>query len=304
MSAKQTGSDAAKCSSAPPPPEGSPPAPSPARWAACLLTAVLILAAPAAAGAGLAAADKAEVARVEAYLNKITTFKGRFLQASSSGEYSEGSIYVSRPGKIRIEYDKPSADLIVADGASMIHYDKELDQLSYITLGSSPATVLIEDNISLTKGAITVTGIERGRGTLRLTVVKTDDPAEGNLTLVFNARPLGLKKWVVIDAQGVETTVSLLGVQFGLPLADCPSHLSRLRQKPWKFASTPDTLSAGIKSSKSPRLLPRTLRRPRGASHRTPCPPPAGSRPEAENVPAIASDVRWDFPGHPVLPMT
>ena len=62
----------------------------------------------------------------------------------------------------------------------------------------------------------------------------------------------------------------------------CPSHLSRLRQKPWKFASPPDTLSAGLRSSKSPRRLPRTLRRPRGAPHRTPCPPPAGSRPEAE----------------------
>ena len=32
----------------------------------------------------------------------------------------------------------------------------------------------------------------------------------------------------------------------------CPSHLSRLRQKPWKFASRPDTLSADIRSSKSP----------------------------------------------------
>ncbi len=102
----------------------------------------------------------------------------------------------------------------------MIYYDKELDQLSYITLGSSPATILIEDNISRTKGAITVTAIERGRGTLRLTVVKTDDPAEGNLTLVFNDRPLSLKKWVVVDAQGVETTVSLLGVRFGVPLDD------------------------------------------------------------------------------------
>lgn len=220
MSAKQTGSDAAKCSSAQALPEGSLPPPKLARWAACLLAAALILAAPAAAAAELGAADAAEVARVEAYLNTITTFKGRFLQASSTGEYSEGSIYVSRPGKIRIEYDKPSADLIVADGSSMIHYDQELDQLSYITLGSSPATILIEDNISLTRGAITVTAIERGRGTLRLTVEKTDDPAEGNLTLVFNDRPLILKKWVVVDAQGVETTVSLLGVQFGVPLAD------------------------------------------------------------------------------------
>ena len=179
-----------------------------------------MLAAPAATGAGSGAADSADIARVEAYLNRITTFKGRFLQASSSGDYSEGSLYVSRPGKIRIEYDSPSPNLIVADGSSMVHYDTELEQLSYITFGSSPATVIIEDNISLTKGALTVTGIERGRGTLRLTVVKTDDPAEGNLTLVFNDRPLSLKKWVVIDALGVETTVSLLGVRFGVPLDD------------------------------------------------------------------------------------
>ena len=179
-----------------------------------------MLAAPAATGAGSGAADSADIARVEAYLNRITTFKGRFLQASSSGDYSEGSLYVSRPGKIRIEYDSPSPNLIVADGSSMVHYDTELEQLSYITFGSSPATVIIEDNISLTKGALTVTGIERARGTLRLTVVKTDDPAEGNLTLVFNDRPLSLKKWVVIDALGVETTVSLLGVRFGVPLED------------------------------------------------------------------------------------
>ena len=179
-----------------------------------------MLAAPAAQGAGPGAADFSEITRVEAYLNRITTFKGRFLQASSSGEYSEGSLYVSRPGKIRIEYDPPSPNLIVADGSSMIHYDTELDQLSYITLGNSPATILIEDRISLTRGAITVTGIERGRGTLRLTVVKTDDPGEGNLTLIFNDRPLSLKKWVVIDALGVETTVSLLGVRFGVALDD------------------------------------------------------------------------------------
>ena len=223
MSAKPTGSDAARCSSAPARPDGSPPPPgrtAPGGWTARLLAAALALAAADAAGAGPGAADKTEIARVEAYLNRITTFKGRFLQASNTGDYSEGSLYVSRPGKIRIDYDPPSPNLIVADGSSLIHYDRELDQLSYVPLGSSPATVLIEDRISLTGGDITVTGVERARGTLRLTVEKTGDPAEGNLTLVFNARPLSLRKWVVVDAQGVETTVSLLGVRFGVPLDD------------------------------------------------------------------------------------
>ena len=73
-----------------------------------------------------------------------------------------------------------------------------------------------------------------------------------------------------------------------------PSHLFQLRQKPWNFASPSDTLSDRHKIIEPPRRLPQTLRRSCGAPHRTSCPPPAGSRPEAEKVPAIASDVRWN----------
>jgi hypothetical protein len=36
---------------------------------------------------------------------------------------------------------------------------------------------------------------------------------------VFEASPLQLKKWSVVDAQGTTTTVSLLGPVFGVKLA-------------------------------------------------------------------------------------
>ena len=54
---------------------------------------------------------------------------------------------------------------------------------------------------------------------MRLTVIKESDPLEGNLTLIFSDKPLGLKKWRVTDAQGIVTNVSLIGPRFGLPLS-------------------------------------------------------------------------------------
>ena len=176
----------------------------------------MAVAAPGGAGAAtaLSASDKADVARVEAYLNAMTTLQARFLQVASSGAYAEGDIYISRPGKLRIEYDPPVPVLMVSAGNWLIYYDKELEQVSYLGMDSTPAGYFVSEKIDF-GGEITVTGFERRRGVLRLSLVRSDDPLEGSITLVFRDRPLALKKWVITDAQGIETTVSLLGVRSG-----------------------------------------------------------------------------------------
>ena len=176
--------------------------------------AVAALPAGAVTAVALSASDKADVARVEDYLNAMTTLQARFLQVTSSGAYAEGSIYISRPGKLRIEYDPPVPVLMVSAGSWLIYYDKELEQVSFLDIDSTPAGYFVSERIEF-GGEITVTGFERRRGVLRLSLVKTDDPLEGSMTLVFRDRPLALKKWVVTDAQGIETTVSLLGVRSG-----------------------------------------------------------------------------------------
>lgn len=170
------------------------------------------------ASPALTDSDKAELKRVETYLNGIKTMKARFLQVSSSGDYSEGNLYFSKPGKMRLEYDDPKPVLIVADGVNLTYYDKILKQVSYFSLESTQAAILLKENISFTSGDVRVTAFERGAGVLRLTVIKGSDPREGNLTLIFSDRPLDLKKWTVTDAQGVATNVSLLAPQYDLPL--------------------------------------------------------------------------------------
>jgi len=161
--------------------------------------------------ANLSKADRADISRIEGYLNTIKTMKARFLQVSSDGDYSEGNLYFSKPGKMRLEYDAPSPVLIVSNGVNLTYYDKELKQVSYYDLDDTQAAALLRDTIDFSGGDLVVTAFQRGPGVLRLTFIKRDDPLEGNLTLIFSDKPLGIKKWVVTDAQGITTNISLLG---------------------------------------------------------------------------------------------
>ena len=184
---------------------------------------LFVLAAPAATAqeapqaAVLSPPDRADVRRIESYLGRIDTLRARFLQVASDGSYAEGDLYLWRPGRLRMEYDSPVPILIVADGRALIYYDRELEQVSYLGLDSTPAGILLADTVSFS-GGLTITGFERGEQSLRVTLAQTADPFAGSITLVVGDNPMALRKWTVLDAQGVTTTVSLFDARFGLPL--------------------------------------------------------------------------------------
>ena len=160
--------------------------------------------------------DVADLVRIERHLNGIKTMQARFLQISSDGSYSEGMIHLSRPGRMRIEYDPPNPIMVIADGSSLIYVDKEMKQATAVFLSLTPADLLLRENLSFTSEEILITGFKRSPGIIRVSLVKAESPLDGQLTLVFSDMPLELRKWAVNDAQGVKTTVSLLGSRFGI----------------------------------------------------------------------------------------
>jgi outer membrane lipoprotein-sorting protein len=159
-----------------------------------------------------------ELRRVEDYFNGVRTLRARFVQTSSNGQRAGGRVFLSRPGHLRIEYDPPPSVLIVADGTFLIYNDRALDQVSYLPLASTPAGILLADRISLDDPALTVIDFSDDGERLRLTLVRTDSPGEGTLTMVFDKAPLVLAEWEVTDAQGITTQVTLLDAEFGVPL--------------------------------------------------------------------------------------
>ena len=165
----------------------------------------------------LTAAQKAELKRVEDYLNGLRTLQARFIQVSQRGQVAEGTLYLQRPGKVRFEYDPPVPILIVSSGLVLYYFDKELGQTSQVFVRTTPVGILVREKLSFADD-VTVSHFAQRAGAIRITVQLTDDPGEGAITLVFSDRPLRLRQWVVLDAQGKQTSVTLSNVRTGRPL--------------------------------------------------------------------------------------
>lgn len=167
--------------------------------------------APATAPAPAPAIDRAAVQRVEAYLNAMRTLRARFLQIAQNGASAEGVAWISRPGRMRFDYDPPEPILLVASGGQVMMLDRQLGQPSIVPAASTPLGLLLREEIRFS-GDITVTATERSGGLLRVSLARTGQPTEGRLTLVFEENPMQLRQWAVLDAQGRETRVTLSAI--------------------------------------------------------------------------------------------
>ncbi len=173
--------------------------------------------APSFARAALSQTDNSDLQRVQEYLNNIRTLQSRFEQVSNDGGIATGTIYISRPGKMRVVYDPPVPILLVATDGRIWYYDQKLDEVSFFDLKDTPAWFLLQDNVHF-GGDITVANLQRDAQVLRVTVAETKKPDLGRATLVLSDKPLELRKWVILDAQQKTTTVSLDDPHYGVAL--------------------------------------------------------------------------------------
>ena len=155
----------------------------------------------------------AAVLKAENYLNRIRTLRSRFVQVSSNGAYVEGEVLIKRPGRLRFEYDPPSPILLVADGLSLLYYDKELKQATFIPLWETPPWFLIRKRVDLS-GDIEVKEVVWDAAVVRMTVQEKGSEDVGAITLMFSERPFALRSWEITDAQGITTQVTLLNPDF------------------------------------------------------------------------------------------
>ncbi len=160
------------------------------------------------------AQDRADLGRIEAYLNGIRSLRAHFVQTAPDGSLTQGTALLQRPGRMRFQYDPPSPYLLVANHGVLIFHDSQLNQTSNIPLTRTPLGVLLADRTSLS-GDVTVTGFVRLPGQLQVTLVRTASPGEGSLTLYFADNPLTLRQWVVVDQQGRQTRVTFTNMEIG-----------------------------------------------------------------------------------------
>lgn len=162
---------------------------------------------------------------LEASLNSVKTFKARFVQEFKNGEKMRGTFYLSRPGKLRFEYDDPKPFTLVADGKWLIYHDAPIDEYTYMSIESSPASLLLRDKISLSEG-LELKSIEKADG---LIFVKIYYPDEGVfMTLKFKEDSKDLLGWETREASGDQTEISFEDKEINPQI---PSHLFKVKKR-------------------------------------------------------------------------
>ncbi len=170
-------------------------------------------------GTGAAGAQSAEtIGKIENYLNSLNSLEAQFVQVSSNGGTAEGSLFIQKPNRIRMEYADPVSVLIVGNGDYIVYHDKELDQTTHIDYDDIPATLILANDIKIDNKNIKISDFYQDKGTTSITLDYVQKGDIGPITLIFNNSPFELKQWKVIDPQRIEVAVSLYNAQTDTPL--------------------------------------------------------------------------------------
>jgi outer membrane lipoprotein-sorting protein len=159
------------------------------------------------------------VGRINAYFNSITNLQGSFEQVDPNNKRSTGRFYVQRPGKIRFDYAPPSALRIVADGHSLAIEDADLRTVEKYPIKSTPFRLLLTDSVDLVRDA-RIVGVESMEGSLAIALEDKSGDAAGRIKLSFETgSDLKLKEWLITDAQGLTTKVTVSDIVSGRKVA-------------------------------------------------------------------------------------
>jgi outer membrane lipoprotein-sorting protein len=158
--------------------------------------------------------DRADLSRIETYLNALRALKARFLQVAPDGAVSGGVVWLERPGRMRFQYDPPSPILLVAGHGVVLFHDRQLNQTSNVLISQTPLGILLADKIAFS-GDIELLDVQRLPGEILVSLRRTASPGDGILTLTFVDAPLALRQWSVLDQQRQETRVTLFNVELG-----------------------------------------------------------------------------------------
>ena len=163
--------------------------------------------------AGLAASND-PVARAEAWFDGIRTMRADFIQVASDGTSATGELHLRRPHRMKVIYDLEEP-LILLTTPVWLHVDRPEDKtVTSYPISETPLSLILQDKVLLRSKDFTTTHVVQD-GITRITLKRDVGEAAGELTLEFTNQPFELRRWTILDAADVATTVTLQNMRFG-----------------------------------------------------------------------------------------
>lgn len=157
---------------------------------------------------------------VEKAYNKIQTLSAQFAQFNSKTEndLQTGTLYLSRPGKMRLVYEKGSPLEFFAVDGYLIYHDKDSQEVSYFELSQTPVELILQKTLKFDNPGFIVDEVSEVLDEYHVRAYKKDARDLGSITLVIDKNTLQLKQWEVLDMQGIKSTVSLFNTLVNIPV--------------------------------------------------------------------------------------
>ncbi len=157
---------------------------------------------------------------VENAYNQIDTLQAKFAQFNSKvqDDLQTGTLYLDKPGKMRLVYEKGSPLEFYAISGYLIYHDKEAKEVSYFELAQTPVELILKEKLSFEDPAFVVTDVQDILDEYYVTAHKKDAKELGSLTLIVDKETMQLKQWDVLDMAGITSTVSLFDTKVNIPV--------------------------------------------------------------------------------------
>jgi outer membrane lipoprotein-sorting protein len=153
------------------------------------------------------------VTEAEKWFAGVTTMKADFVQVVSDGSITEGELHLRRPHRMKIIY-KTEEPLNLFTTPVWLHVDRPNDRmLTSYPISETPLSLILQENVKLRSDEFKTTSALKD-GIISIVMEKKTGKAAGVLTLEFTHKPFELRRWTVLDAADVATTITLHNTRY------------------------------------------------------------------------------------------
>jgi len=142
-------------------------------------------------------AQNIDITEIISWFSRISDAEGRFYEQHPNGQTKSGKIYVSFPGKLRLNYDYPDGKEVIIDGSfiALFQNSQQNDPL-LIRLRDHPLRHILYGAQHIVEGDV-IFGARRKNGVVQVILSNPGAPDLARVAANFSEKPTRLLGWTV-----------------------------------------------------------------------------------------------------------
>jgi len=160
-------------------------------------------------------AQNVDLSQIISYLESIKSLGAQFRQVNHDGSISTGTLYIKKPGKLRMTYASPETYIIIVNGEYITILDmKNVGFNQKLSIKKNPLRLLLSSKLELDLNE-SIIALKSNQSKTTIIVSDTNNANKETLKVIFNTNPLIFEKWIYINSLNEKIAVELTNIDTG-----------------------------------------------------------------------------------------